>query len=1020
MSGPKAASSAYQGSLHQDSTSRGSDFVARLLQGSVFQSGGAALAGAAALAAAQASLGEVLQAAGLASALTPLLNATDLRAPQALATSVVGSFLHGSLYDVGALLNGPGMAASHYQGGGFLSGSVMGSAYNPGSLLDGVGVASSRYLGGGFHSSAPTNGVEPLVSAFRAGFYAGMHGVANLYNGGLTPNWSVYKVGFAVPAGNYKRALDILKVVQDVFSKNRNTTDLRDKLLKALEPAPDDKQRVTSAIRAETNGPAAVEAWRNRVIQAAEQAIPNPSERGISQWTINDRGRVVFSAQDMAVFKRLLESDVARSDANLRRFLESATTGNDHPRNITVAADGTPAIADRDFMFLGFIPISAQRGSFWGSVFNPLSVFNSMANAWFAEDGWSWSFVWRLGVAVGSIVTLNPFLGSFITAMIDHGGGRALGGMVEMVIGAVLVVVGILTIWAGGSGALLIVAGAAMLVHGLDTTIAGIRDMNDPTHEHQTFVAWAVTEVLVGCGVSEDVAREIGEWVDFLYPIVIGLGAGLLTGGGKAATECGVQVAARAGKTGEVLARAAKVFNAVEKFYAIEVAFTAGGAVYGYYSNPDDPWIGMSRGARAGLGIGMLVRAVGELGSMYALKNACFAAGTPLLTPEGSRSIEAFMPGDRILSRSEFDPEGPLAVQQVEEVFVRQAATLRLRVAGQEIRTTAQHPFWLQGRGWQPASEVKAGDGLLSHDGTWVSVDAVEETGEIETVYNLQISEYHTYFVGSDEWRFSVWAHNVTCSAAQLEALETELATLREQGVIRAGDGWMHDLKELDAVVTHLGKQSLLKRTNWEGAEALFKEYLTAVKYRLDKANSKFNVEWQPVSGSRGKRTWAEVIEDGQIKMNGDKVVYKKNTLIPDAAITEPTGIRPKELELKFGVETGVEPSQNPIRVAYDISYETRLKLEGTDWVPEKALRTVDYKNVAPTVRDLRFFRSAVSKEVGVFQVQDMQAGAIWGLQTHPQFPTNARLHPFLNPSNSQYGWGSLVDTQFLRGISGR
>src|SRR5262249_21721282 len=28
-------------------------------------------------------------------------------------------------------------------------------------------------------------------------------------------------------------------------------------------------------------------------------------------------------------------------------------------------------------------------------------------------------------------------------------------------------------------------------------------------------------------------------------------------------------------------------------------------------------------------------------------------------------------------------------------------------------------------------------------------------------VYNLQIADYHTYFVGCDDWSFSVWAHNL-------------------------------------------------------------------------------------------------------------------------------------------------------------------------------------------------------------------------------------------------------------------
>ncbi|MCI0560692.1 MAG: hypothetical protein MN733_19580, partial [Nitrososphaera sp.] len=32
-----------------------------------------------------------------------------------------------------------------------------------------------------------------------------------------------------------------------------------------------------------------------------------------------------------------------------------------------------------------------------------------------------------------------------------------------------------------------------------------------------------------------------------------------------------------------------------------------------------------------------------------------------------------------------------------------------------------------------------------------------------ETLYNLQVEDHHTYFVGCDEWGFSVWAHNANC-----------------------------------------------------------------------------------------------------------------------------------------------------------------------------------------------------------------------------------------------------------------
>jgi hypothetical protein len=34
-------------------------------------------------------------------------------------------------------------------------------------------------------------------------------------------------------------------------------------------------------------------------------------------------------------------------------------------------------------------------------------------------------------------------------------------------------------------------------------------------------------------------------------------------------------------------------------------------------------------------------------------------------------------------------------------------------------------------------------------------------TGELETVYNVRVSDHHTYFVGDDGWGWAAWAHNV-------------------------------------------------------------------------------------------------------------------------------------------------------------------------------------------------------------------------------------------------------------------
>lgn len=98
----------------------------------------------------------------------------------------------------------------------------------------------------------------------------------------------------------------------------------------------------------------------------------------------------------------------------------------------------------------------------------------------------------------------------------------------------------------------------------------------------------------------------------------------------------------------------------------------------------------------------------------------------------------------------------------VEEVFVRTARIVRMGVGGHEIATTAEYPFWVKGKGWQLVSELRAGDLLSSHDGQWVSLEGVRDTGEEDTVYNLRIADYHSYFVGARDWGFSVWAHNAT------------------------------------------------------------------------------------------------------------------------------------------------------------------------------------------------------------------------------------------------------------------
>ena len=84
---------------------------------------------------------------------------------------------------------------------------------------------------------------------------------------------------------------------------------------------------------------------------------------------------------------------------------------------------------------------------------------------------------------------------------------------------------------------------------------------------------------------------------------------------------------------------------------------------------------------------------------------------------------------------------------------------------------------------------LEKGYRLRSHDGETVTVEAVYDSSEEETVYNCRVAEYHTYFVGREEWGFSVWAHNqYVADANEVQAVKDAL----NQNHLNAGVGIVH------------------------------------------------------------------------------------------------------------------------------------------------------------------------------------------------------------------------------------
>ncbi|MBO7254124.1 MAG: hypothetical protein J6V36_02350, partial [Clostridia bacterium] len=135
----------------------------------------------------------------------------------------------------------------------------------------------------------------------------------------------------------------------------------------------------------------------------------------------------------------------------------------------------------------------------------------------------------------------------------------------------------------------------------------------------------------------------------------------------------------------------------------------------------------------------------------------CFVAGTEILTVAGLVAIENISEGDEVLAEN---PEtGEKGVKRVVQTFVKETYNLvHIYVEDEEIVTTPEHPFWEMNREWCSAIEIRAGDILKLANGKTAIVSKVysEALSSPVTVYNFEVADFHTYYVGKD----SILVHN--------------------------------------------------------------------------------------------------------------------------------------------------------------------------------------------------------------------------------------------------------------------
>jgi hypothetical protein len=204
--------------------------------------------------------------------------------------------------------------------------------------------------------------------------------------------------------------------------------------------------------------------------------------------------------------------------------------------------------------------------------------------------------------------------------------------------------------------------------------------------------------------------------------------------------------------------------------------------------------IGLGGAAKAAMGVSKAIAKSG--GFKQLLKKgwcklgfgACFVAGTPVLTANGTKPIEDIVVGDKVWTRNL--ETGLDELQLVAETFVHQTLALyHLTINGAVVSTTAEHPFMVDGHGWQMAGNLRPGDVLITPDGT-ATLDTVDveerDLEDIENVYNFHVENNLNYYVHAGNTPVLVHnAHKVPKPMLGANGTQTTSSTVWKKGAYR-------------------------------------------------------------------------------------------------------------------------------------------------------------------------------------------------------------------------------------------
>lgn len=135
--------------------------------------------------------------------------------------------------------------------------------------------------------------------------------------------------------------------------------------------------------------------------------------------------------------------------------------------------------------------------------------------------------------------------------------------------------------------------------------------------------------------------------------------------------------------------------------------------------------------------------------SLMSLHQNCFTGETLVAAEDRQIRIDEIEVSDKVWAYDIFT--GETALKEVTKVYVHEVdEILHLHTSCGDIDTTTNHPFYVIDRGWVAAGDLIVGDEILTLDGSVAIITGseIEKLDEAILVYNLEVADFNTYFVG--------------------------------------------------------------------------------------------------------------------------------------------------------------------------------------------------------------------------------------------------------------------------------